>query len=257
MSPPALCIVAHPDDETIFAGGILAMLARHGFQVHILAATRGEGGERGDPPLASREELGAVREQELRCAARALGAADVRFLGYVDPLVGEDNTLFPYTGDVAGLAQQIAAVIEEVRPALLLTHGSDGEYGHPAHVVTHRGVLRAHRLVRRRGCAPHLYTFSAAIPGGEDRVFNRRDAADIVVDVTPWLRAKAAAADCHRTQHPMFFRRHPRADNVLDLLRTLESLHRVWPPEGPDLPVFAPYRVRRAGERTPSTGGGA
>jgi len=242
--PRVCCIVAHPDDETIFVGGTLAMLAGEGFEVHIVSATRGEGGERGDPPLAAEKDLGVWRERELRCAARALGAAAVHILGYVDPPVGADGRLFAYTEDLTGLSRRLAHLLEDLNPVLLLTHGSEGEYGHPAHVLTHRGVLAAHERLRERGSMPYLYTFSAAIPGCSDPVFNEADPADVVVDVTPWMRAKAAA-ECHRTQHVLFFRYHPGADDVLDLLRTQESLHRVYPPDGPDLPVLLRHRAVR------------
>ena len=223
------------------------MLAEEGVEVHIVSATRGEGGERGDPPLVDREGLGAWRERELRCAARALGAAGVHFLGYVDPSVGADGRLFAYTDDLAELSGRLVRLLADLRPVLLLTHGSGGEYGHPAHIVTHRGVLAAHDRLRRQGLAPHLYTFSAAIPGCADLVFNEADPADVVVDVTPWMRAKVAAAECHRTQHALFFRFHPDADDVLDLLRTQESLHRVYPPEGPDLEMLLRHRADRPG----------
>ncbi|HEX5689959.1 MAG TPA: PIG-L family deacetylase [Roseiflexaceae bacterium] len=69
-----LAIAAHPDDETMLAGGTLAMYAEQGHDLYILSTTRGEGGEIGDPPLATRETLGVVREAEMRCAATALGA---------------------------------------------------------------------------------------------------------------------------------------------------------------------------------------
>lgn len=80
-----LVISAHPDDETLFAGGTLAMLAQKGNDVYILETTRGEGGEVGDPPLTSRENLGLFREQEVRNAAEALGVRDIFFLPFVDP----------------------------------------------------------------------------------------------------------------------------------------------------------------------------
>ena len=80
-----LAISAHPDDETMFAGGMLAKLAREGNELYILVSTRGEGGEVGEPPVGPKERLGEYREAEMRCAARALGARDVFFLDYVDP----------------------------------------------------------------------------------------------------------------------------------------------------------------------------
>lgn len=240
MSDRLLCIIAHPDDETLFAGGMLARLSQMGVEIHILCATRGEGGDLGDPPITTRELLGTVREQELRCAARELGATGVHFLEYVDPTAGEGDTLYPYTSDIEGLAQRFAESIEIIQPTLILTHGSGGEYGHPAHVLTHTAVVQAHAKMVTQRQAPHLYTFSAAIPGKKDRVFNLKDLADIVVDVTPWLPVKAAAAECHRTQHSLLLRRHPDVEAVLDVMRSEESLHRVWPPNGPNMSILEP-----------------
>lgn len=245
MTERVLCVVAHPDDETLFAGGILTLMSQHDFESHVLCATRGEGGERGDVVVATREELGAVRVRELHCAARVLGIASVRFLDYVDPPVGPGNVLFPYTEHVDELAQRIVAVIEEIRPTLMLTHGSGGEYGHPAHQVTHQGAVRAHALARERGIEPHLYTFSANVPDRQDRVFNLNDPADVVIDVTPWLQSKAAAAECHRSQHGLFYRNHPEAESLLEVVRSLESLRRVWPAEGPHPKILAPYLIEQ------------
>jgi LmbE family N-acetylglucosaminyl deacetylase len=36
-----MLFVAHPDGETIFAGGLTALMAEHGAVVHMLLATRG------------------------------------------------------------------------------------------------------------------------------------------------------------------------------------------------------------------------
>ena len=48
-----LAVSAHPDDETLFCGGTLAMNAQKGHDIFILETTRGEGGEVGEPPLTS------------------------------------------------------------------------------------------------------------------------------------------------------------------------------------------------------------
>ena len=95
-----LAFFAHPDDETMLAGGTLALLARQGVQVHYLSATRGEGGEAGEPPLCSLEDLGQVREEELACAVAALGGSSLDFLGYTDPRVGPDDELYAYSDDL-------------------------------------------------------------------------------------------------------------------------------------------------------------
>ena len=79
-----LAVVAHPDDETYGCGGLLAKYASEGVRVVLVCATRGEAGEISDPSLATPENLGQVREQELREAARTLGVTDLCLLGYRD-----------------------------------------------------------------------------------------------------------------------------------------------------------------------------
>src|SRR5690554_4093828 len=105
--PTVLAIAAHPDDETMLAGGTLAMYAEQGHDVYILATTRGEGGECGEPPICERAALGAVREAELRRAAAALGAREVFFLPYVDPYM-----------EIGGTAARIDAPLHEFAAAI-------------------------------------------------------------------------------------------------------------------------------------------
>lgn len=233
-----VCIVAHPDDETMLCGGTLAALADYGFEIHVLCATRGEGGELGEPPLGNRQELGQIREGEMRCACQALGVASLAFLDYIDPLVGLDNSLYPYTDDEKDLVARIVDRVRRLRPDMLLTHGGDGDYGHPAHVLTHQAVQQAFAQSRNAGSGPdYLYTFCAAIPGVEDHIFNQSEPAHLVLELvgTSWLDAKEAAALCHRTQHGLFKRRK-NAETVREVLRRVESLHRHHPEVGPDAP---------------------
>jgi LmbE family N-acetylglucosaminyl deacetylase len=239
--PVLLCIVAHPDDETMLCGGALAILAGRGFEIHVLCATRGEGGELGEPPLADRERLGQVREAEMRCACRALGVRELHFLDYVDPPVGPDNTLYPFTADEEGLRDSLLDVMRRLRPDILLTHGRDGEYGHPAHKLLHRAAWDAFQRLHADGEAPaFFYTFAAAIPGVEDHLFNSSEPAHVIFDLdgSLWLDAKERAGLCHATQHALFKRRK-KAETVREILRRVEGLHRYWPSAGPDAPALA------------------
>ena len=94
-----LSCFAHPDDETILAGGLLALLDEAGHEVHYLCCTRGEGGECGDPPVCDQDDLGSVRQEELKCAVKCLGGKSLHFLDYQDPKVGIDNILYSFTDD--------------------------------------------------------------------------------------------------------------------------------------------------------------
>lgn len=233
-----LCLVAHPDDETILCGGTLAMLAAKGAAVHVACLTRGEGGELGEPPLAGRENLGDVREQEMVCAVGKLGGRSLTFLGYADPAVGEGDTLFAPEHDPVMLAGQITAAIKQCRAHVVLTHGSNGEYGHPAHVLLHQTTVAAIAALQKESqtlpaASPDLYTFAAHYPNHpRPRLANADDHADIILDVSATLNQKEAAALCHRTQNALFVRRHSqelgRAVGVREVLLAEESFKRVF-----------------------------
>jgi LmbE family N-acetylglucosaminyl deacetylase len=227
-----LAAFAHPDDETIFAGGILAMLADRGANLHILLATRGEGGELGEPPLTDRAGLGEVREHELRCAAEVLGASSVMFLDYIDPLVGEDESLYPFEAEFETLAQELVAAMEATGAHVLITHGSNGEYGHPAHALMHRACLLALQSIS--GDERQLYTIAADFPDHpKPRVANKGDPAHFVLNIEPWLPVKHKAASCHRTQGALFVRRASKEAGrpvpLKNVLMRIESLRRAWP----------------------------
>ena len=228
-----LAFFAHPDDETMLAGGTLALLAQCGFQVHYLCATRGEGGELGEPPLCSRDELGQLREGELVCAVQKLGVRSLTFLGYADPVIGPGEELYAYTDNLTLLAGQVTASIRQFEAVALLTHGSNGEYGHPAHVLSYQAARVAVESLGE--AAPLLYTVQGNFPAHpRPRLANKDDPAHLVIDILPALARKEAAALCHRSQHALFVRRASqeagRQLSVPEVLMRLESLHRKFPP---------------------------
>src|SRR5262245_46037935 len=158
--PSLVCLVAHPDDETILCGGTLALLAARGVDVHVVALTRGEGGDLGEPARADRQHLGEVREQEMVCAVGKLGGKSLTFLGYVDPTVGEGEVLYAPEHDPTLLSGQIIASLKQTSAQVLLTHGTNGEYGHPAHKLVHQSALVAAAALG--DAAPLVYSFAAA-----------------------------------------------------------------------------------------------
>jgi LmbE family N-acetylglucosaminyl deacetylase len=227
-----LAIFAHPDDETLFAGGMLALLTNLRVEVHLICATRGEGGECGEPALCKQSQLGQVRESELRFAAEKLGVASVGFLGYIDPLVGEGNRLFAYTNDFKGLVHRLVDRIREENPEVVISHGSSGEYGHPGHLLTHRAVRAALNQIHDQRIL--YYTVQADFSGHpKPRHANTSDPADLVLDVNSTLAQKIAAAECHRTQGALIVRRKSkelgRSTSIAEALVAIEPYHRVHP----------------------------
>ena len=190
----ALVVIAHPDDET-FCAGLIVTLCRGGSRVAILCATGGEGGEMGD--VVDRAHLGGVRVGELRASAAALGVDDVRLLGSIDPLPVDGFGQAPSVSPDA-LTGLVAAMLDDLGPRLVVTHGSRGEYGHGAHVAVHRAVLAASAGRPER---PSILTMLAELPDhplGE--YVNEGDACDVRVDVRSSLPQRLRSLRAHRTQ---------------------------------------------------------
>ncbi len=201
-----LAFFAHPDDETILLGGTLALLAEHGGRVHYACATRGEGGEVGEPPVCSPRDLGPVRARELACAVEALGGASLTFMDYIDPRVGPEETLFTFTRDFSGLVEKLLVQIRRLAPQAVFTHGTNGEYGHPAHILANRAARLAAAALGPD--APVLYSASPSFSEHpKPRLANRDDPAHLVIDVGRAMEKKTRAARCHKTQNALFVRR--------------------------------------------------
>jgi len=126
-----MAVLAHPDDESLGVGGVLAKYAAEGVEVYLVTATRGEGGRyhehRDGPGHPGAERLGEIREAEVRCAAQALGVRGFWLLGYKDGRLDEANP--------REIVSRIAGRIREVRPQVMLTFPPDGAYGHPDHIA--------------------------------------------------------------------------------------------------------------------------
>lgn len=224
-----LAFFAHPDDETMFLGGILAFLAERGAEIHYLCATRGEGGEMGDPPICDRNELGKVRENELRCAVKALGGKSVQFLDYQDPLVGPDGELYSFSDDVDQVAVKVSQLVSNIKPQIILTHGPGGEYGHPAHIQGHQAMMAA--LSRMEFPVESVY--APAWLSRETGKFTPEPG--IQVDISPWREQKIKAIQCHQSQHGLFIRhssaRAGRPVKIPEIVRTREALCQLLPEE--------------------------
>ena len=122
-----LGVFAHPDDETFCAGGTFARYAEQGAEIMLVSATRGQAGQIRDAAAGNRRTIAAVREAELRLACERLGITKVRCLHHVDGTLADAR--FP------ALVDEVAEVIGEFRPDVVITFGPDGGYGHPDHVT--------------------------------------------------------------------------------------------------------------------------
>ena len=144
-------VFAHPDDESLGMGGVLAKYAAEGVETFVVTATRGERGRYFDnEDRPDDEAVGRVREAELRAAARELGAREVRLLDYVD---GDLDRAEP-----SAAIGRIVGHLREVRPHVVVTFDPYGAYGHPDHIAicqfTTAAVVAAADPAYRREGAP-------------------------------------------------------------------------------------------------------
>jgi LmbE family N-acetylglucosaminyl deacetylase len=127
-----MVVAAHPDDETLGFGGVLARYASQGVETFLVTATRGQRGRYhthryGEAPHPGGEALGQIRERELRAAAAALGIAHVTVLDYEDQHLDRAR--------VDEIVPLLAGAIRAARPDVVLTFAPDGAYGHPDHIA--------------------------------------------------------------------------------------------------------------------------
>lgn len=130
-----LAVVAHPDDETFGLGAIVSQLAAASARVHILCYTHGEASTLNE----NHTDLLRQREQELRQASAALGAAGVTLLGYRDGGLPA-QPLPELAADVTGLATRH-------RADGLLAFDDTGITGHPDHKAATAAAVQAGRAL--------------------------------------------------------------------------------------------------------------
>ena len=136
---------AHPDDEAIFTGGTLRLLADRGVRTVVAFATDGALGLA--PEGSTADELGSFRRSEAEAAARHLGVDRVVWLGYADsgmrppapPMPGTEPTRPALVHvPLADVAAAVRRLLVEERASCLVGYDAHGIYGHPDHVVVHR-----------------------------------------------------------------------------------------------------------------------
>ena len=207
-----LFVHAHPDDETVQTGALMAWLAANNVEVQLLTCTRGEQGEIVAgvlPESTTPGELVRVREDELARAAQTLGITAAYVLGtpparavghqrrdyhdsgmrwIAEGLAGPAEIDDPQTFTASSLDDEVAdllALIDLIRPSVLVGYDRLGSYGHPDHV-------RAHELADEAAQAAGLPLVEVASEPGADGFewFDLSDQRSTVV----------AALRCHATQ---------------------------------------------------------
>ena len=232
-----LALLAHADDETA-TSPVLARYAREGVQVHFIIATDGSGGS-GSQTYLQRSDSGPVgdalvkaRTDEARCAATALGGKEPTLLGFPDGKLGD------YLGDrtlITRLTEQIAKLIEQLHPDVVITWGPDGGTAHPDHRIV---SAIATQLMRFGAPGMPERLFYMYFPVTMFRVMSpQRGEPPLLIPQAKYftvqvpftqadLEAAGKAVACHHTQF-----------NPETLQRLLPELPRIWNGKVPFIPA--------------------
>ena len=127
-----MAILAHPDDEALGLGGVLARSHAEGVRTCVVTATRGQSGRYkgirpGTEGHPGTDALARVREVELRAAIAALGVDELVLLDHMD---GKLDQVAP-----SEILPHLVRELRRFRPQVVLTFGPDGAYGHPDHIA--------------------------------------------------------------------------------------------------------------------------
>jgi N-acetyl-1-D-myo-inositol-2-amino-2-deoxy-alpha-D-glucopyranoside deacetylase len=210
FSPQRLLIVhAHPDDESLFTGHVIAERLAANAEVMVFTLTRGERGKVKLEELKSLEgnlaAMGAFRSGELREALAAFGDVKHAYAGtraYLDsgmrlnPLGRPTkprklDELALSAASTSVIADDILNVIQAFKPDAVVTYNRKGGFGHPDHKMAHEATAMAIRMFakKRKGRAPAFWVI--AEPG---------ERFDVQIGDATTAVIKKAALEAHSSQ---------------------------------------------------------
>jgi len=147
-----MAVHAHPDDEAIGTGGILARYGAEGVRTVLVTCTNGElgdapGGVKPGEPGHDEAVVVPLRRRELEASCEVLGVSHLELLGYHDSgMMGWPQNDAPdnfWRTPVEDAARRLAELMRLYEPQVVVTYDENGFYGHPDHIQANRVTLAA------------------------------------------------------------------------------------------------------------------
>jgi len=159
-----MVVHAHPDDESITTGGLLARCASAGVRTCVVTCTDGRYGPV-NPELGvalSPDQLAVAHAAELEAAAAELDVDELRQLGYHDSGMTGSSTNGAaqafWSQPIDSVVARIVELIREFRPQVVVTYDPFGCTGHPDHIQAHRVAV----LAVEAAAEGHIFTEAGA-----------------------------------------------------------------------------------------------
>ncbi len=191
MPKRAFAIAAHPDDIEFMMSGTMILLGRAGYELHYMTLANGSCGS----ARLGRNAIVKIRRREAIAAAKSISAV------FHESLVNDIEIFYEKK-----LLARLGAIVREVSPEILLTHGPD-EYMEDHSGTCRLAVTAAFCRGMRNfpvtpGCDPVSTDVAVyhALPLGLRSPLGKPVTADIYVDVADVLDRKRCTLALHKSQ---------------------------------------------------------
>ena len=201
-----LIVAAHPDDEVLGCGGLIAKLVNQDEQVRVIFVAEGSSCRHNALTDEAQEEIDYRNQCGIE-AMKSLGVNDYYF--YNLPCGRLDRE------PLIEIAKIIEKEIVDYEPTTILTHSRNDV--HNDHKIIFKATVQATRPVGKT--VKNLLSFE--ILSSSEWSYTETFKPNVFVNITSTIDVKINAMHCYSTEQPK--RPHPRSDQVIKSLATMRG----------------------------------
>lgn len=201
-----LVVAAHPDDETLGCGGLIAQLRKRGEQVRVVFIAEGSSCRYESLTRHAKDDI----DFRTRCSVKAmdiLGVNDYRFYDLPCGRLGDRPLI--------DIAKIIEKEISNYEPTTILTHHQNDV--HNDHKVIYKAVVQATRPVGK--IVKNLLSFE--ILSSTEWCYKEAFKPNMFVNISQEFGIKIDAMHCYSTEQPK--PPHSRSDRTIKSLAVLRG----------------------------------
>ena len=202
-----LVVAAHPDDEVLGCGGLIAKLNKQGGHVRVIFIAEGTSC-RYEKPWG--KEVEEEIQQRNQCGIEAmnfLNVSDFHFYNFPCGRLDEEP--------IIEIAKVIEKEVQKFEPTTILTHSYNDV--HNDHKTIFKAAVQATRPVGK--IVKNLLSFE--ILSSTEWNYTKVFKPNLFVDITSEIDVKINAMHCYSTEQPKH--PHPRSDQVIRSLAKIRG----------------------------------